>query len=123
MTIAPTKPGYAGGSIFLESNGNATNSNTTVLESGTYSTYIAEKRGAHRPDHFDMLTERSEADACDNSKASTTANYCNTTVCTTKDFVMGCSDISIALQRQLWSYWQHPGFCPDRLQDWTPPTH
>lgn len=90
MTTAPTKPGYAGGTnIFLESNnGNATNSNTTVLENGTYDTYIAEKRGAHRPDRFDMLTERSEADACDNSKASTTANYCNTTVCTTKDLYL-----------------------------------
>jgi hypothetical protein len=101
MTTAPTNPGYAGsGNIFLESsnstldNGIYANSssltggsimNTTSFENGTYSTYVSEKRGIHRPGRFNMPRRRSEADACDNSKGSTTTNYCNTTVCTIED--------------------------------------
>ena len=91
MTAAATNPGYAGSSsIFLESNNStAANSsslpgesimNTITFENGTYGTYVADKRGAHRPGRFDMPTKQSEADACGNSKASTTTNYCNATV-------------------------------------------
>lgn len=96
MTTAPSKAGYAGsGNIFLEfNNGTAANSssfagesitNTTTLDNGIHSTHVAEKRGAHHPRLFNKPSKRSEADACDNSKASSTANYCNTTVCTVED--------------------------------------
>src|SRR5271156_3843801 len=96
MTTAPTNPGYAGSNnIFLESNnGIYANSsslaggsvtNTTTLDNGTYSMYVTEKRGVHHPGRFNMPSRRSEADACDNSKGSTTTNYCNTTVCAIED--------------------------------------
>ena len=75
MTTAPTNPGYAGSNnIFLESN-NGTYANSSNLAAGSITNTAT----------LNMPSRRSEADACDNSKGSTTTNYCNTTVCTIED--------------------------------------